>query len=106
MPENTYIVSVEPVPVEDGPDAPMLERLATIAAFRLGSLERRTGHYPVPGALFDMLDCLDGKFLWEMTDEELEADPPTRVDFEVVSVEPAERPPQPSEVRVVVRLPL
>lgn len=101
--QNTYLVSL---PAEaDGPEETLRTRFEVIAAFRLGSLERRTGHYPEVGGAFDMLDCLEGKYLWEMSDQEIADRPPTRIDFEVVSVEPATKPPTPSEVRVVVRLP-
>ncbi len=100
---NTYVVTVDAEP--DGPDAALRSRLARIAAFRLGRLETKTGHYPAVGGTFDMLDCLEGKFLWEMTDEELSQRPPTRIDFEVLDVVPAARPATPSEVRVRVRVP-
>lgn len=42
--------------------------------------------------------------MWEMTDEQLEATPPSRVDFEIVDVDPAEAPGS-GEVRVTVRIP-
>lgn len=103
MPENTYVVTVEPGP--DGPEPALLERLALIAAYRLEGLEDRDGHYPVAGGTFDMLDNLTGRFLWEMSDEELATNPPTRVDFEIVEVDPVERPQQNSQVRVRVRVP-
>ncbi len=104
MPDpHTYHVTIPEEP--GGPDEALRRRFEAIAAFRLQSLDRRTGHYPVPGGAFDMLDCLEGKFLWEMTDEELEARPPSRIDFEVLSVEPLERPKVPSDVRVTVRVP-
>ncbi len=99
----TYVVTV--VEEAGGPGAALRERLATIATFRLQSLDRRTGHYPVVGGYFDMLDSLEGKFLWEMSDAELEQKPPSRIDFEVLSVDPAERSATPSEVRVSVRVP-
>ncbi len=100
---HTYLVTV--VAEQGGPEEEMRERLAVIAAFRLQSLDRRTGQYPVVGGWFDMLDSLEGKFLWEMSDEELERKPPVRIDFELLSVDPAERPLTPTEVRVSVRVP-
>ena len=99
----TYQVALLEEP--GGPDAALRERLARVAAFRLASLDRRQGHYPVVGGAFDMLDGLEGKFLWEMTDEELEASPPSRIDFEVVAVDPVERPATPGDIRVTVRVP-
>lgn len=102
-PPNTYLVTVEAS--AGGPDEKLRARLGTIAAFRLGRLDARTGHYPVAGGAFDMLDCLDGKFLWEMSDAELEARPPTRIDFEVVAVDPVARPATPGTVKVIVRVP-
>lgn len=100
---NTYVVTVEGD--WSGPDAHLRERFATIAAFRLASLDRRLDHYPVAGGAFDMLDNLEGKYLWERTDAEMEASPPTRIDFEVVSVDPVARPAAPGVVRVTVRVP-
>jgi hypothetical protein len=100
---NTYRVTV--MEEEGGPEPALRERLATVAAFRLGRLDEKQGHYPVVDGWFDMLDGFEGKFLWEMTDEELEASPPSRIDFEVVAVDPPERPAVPSEIRVTVRVP-
>lgn len=100
--QNTYLVTV--VETEGGPDAAMRARLATCAAFRLASLERRSGHYPQPGSEFDMLDNFSGPFLWERSDQQMADDPPSRVDYEVLSVDPLTRPDEPGEVRVTVRL--
>ncbi|HRD85766.1 MAG TPA: hypothetical protein PLF63_11400 [Rubrivivax sp.] len=100
--QNTYLVTV--VETEGGPDAAMRTRLATCAAFRLASLERRSGHYPQPGSEFDMLDNFSGPFLWERSDQQMADDPPSRVDYEVLSVDPLTRPDVPGEVRVTVRL--
>lgn len=99
---HTYEVTVAETP--DGPDAAMRQRLATCAAFRLGSLERRTGHYPQAGGAFDMLDNFNGPFLWERSDEQIADDPPSRVDYEVVSVDPPSTPSSPRAVRVTVRV--
>lgn len=100
---HDYVVTV--AEEEEGPEAALRERLATVAAHRLATLEEREGHYPEAGGSFDMLDHLDGPFFWERTDEEMVDDPPTRVDFEVVDVEPAAAPAAPQQVRVTVRVP-
>jgi hypothetical protein len=99
---NTYQVTV--VETHDGPDAAMRERLARCAAFRLESLERRAKHYPRVGGEFDMLDHFEGRFLWERSDEEMVNDPPSRVDYEVVGVDPPEPPATPGLVQVQVRI--
>lgn len=99
----TYQVTV--VETEGGPDAALRERLAVCAVYRLETLEERDGHYPRAGGEFDMLDHLRGPFFWERTDEEMENDPPSRVDYEVVAVDPVEPPPAGGVVRVTVRLP-
>lgn len=100
---HDYIVTVESGP--EGPDAKLAERFAVIAAFRLRSLDRRLGHYPEASAWFDMLDGLEGKYLWEMSDAEVAENPPTRIDFEVLSVDPVVPPTEPGVVRVTVRVP-
>lgn len=99
---NTYQVTV--VETDAGPDPAMRERLARCAAFRLGSLERRTGHYPQVGGEFDMLDHFEGRFLWERSDEEMVDDPPSRVDYEVLAVDPLAPPTAPGVVKVQVRI--
>jgi len=99
---NTYQVTVIDTP--DGPDAALRERLATCAAFRLSRLEQRLQHYPQVGGTFDMLDNFSGPFLWERSDEQMAADPPSRVDYEVVDVDPPFPPSSPQTVKVVVRL--
>lgn len=99
---NTYEVTVSDM--DGGPDAAMRARLATCAAYRLETLEDRNGHYPQPGGEFDMLDHYSGPFFWERSDEELATDPPSRVDYEVISVEPAIKPAEPQTIRVQVRI--
>lgn len=99
---NTYEVTVAETP--GGPDAAMRERLAACAAYRLASLERRTAHYPQAGGQFDMLDNFAGPFLWERSDDDIANDPPSRVDYEVVSVDPASPPSAAQTVRVTVRI--
>lgn len=99
---NTYQVIV--VETTNGPDAAMRERLAQCAAFRLSRLEQRQGHYPRRGGEFDMLDHFEGRFLWERSDEELVDEPPSRVDYEVVAVDPEQPPATPGLVKVMVRI--
>jgi hypothetical protein len=67
-------------------------------------LERRTGHYPQVGGEFDMLDHFEGRFLWERSDEEMVDDPPSRVDYEVLAVDPLAPPTAPGVVKVQVRI--
>jgi hypothetical protein len=99
---NTYEVTIDEMP--GGPDAAMRQRLATCAAYRLASLDRRTGHYPEAGGEFDMLDHFCGPFFWERSQDELANEPPSRVDYEVVSVDPPVRPDAAQTVRVAVRV--
>ena len=99
---NTYEVTI--ADTAGGPDAAMRQRLATCAAYRLASLDRRTGHYPEAGGEFDMLDNLSGPFFWERSQEQLANEPPSRVDYEVVSVDPPTRPEVAQTVRVAVRV--
>jgi hypothetical protein len=96
-----YEVEVQEQP--GGPDARLRERFRRCAERRLAKLEALKGHYPQPGGRFDILDAFEGKFVWEMTPEELGATPPTAVYLEVVSVEPVQRPAS-GRVRVVVRV--
>ena len=99
---HTYQVTIPET--AGGPDGPMRERLATCAASRLAGLEERTGHYTTAGGFFDMLDHFAGHFLWERSDEDLANDPPSRVDYEVIAVDPPTPPAAPQTVRVTVRL--
>ena len=100
--DRTY--EVEVVEEDDGPDAALRDRLATVAAFRLGRLDVREGHYPSVGESFDMLDNFDGPFLWERTDEQLADDPPTA---SISRCSPSTRSSRPAgaHVRVTVRVP-
>lgn len=88
MSAYTYVVDL--LEQEGGPEPALRERFAVVIAYRLGQLEEQRGVYPKPGDSFDFLDAFEGKYLWEMTDAEFEATPPTRVDFEVLEVDPAE----------------
>lgn len=88
-----------------GPEPELRERWATVAAYRLETLEEREGHYPEVGGSFDMLDNFEGKFFWERTDEELEQDPPSSVVFEITAVDPEAPPESPQVVKVTVVVP-
>jgi hypothetical protein len=99
-----YQYTVE-LPAEDGgPEPALRERFATVIARRFQQLEEQKGIYPKAGDTFDFLDAFEGKFVWEMTDAEFEATPPTMVDFEVLAVEPVE-PGGSGPVAVTVRIP-
>ncbi len=100
---NEYLVEMEDQGPE-GPAAPLRERFATCARFRLRQLERRAGHYPRAGGALDIMDGFEGKFVWEATNAELEAHPMSIIDLEVVSVDPPFRPDTHTTVRVVARV--
>ena len=100
MPQ-TYQVEIEPI--ADGPEPELLERFVVCASRRIEKLEPTEG-YPVAGRAFDILDAFEGKYVWEMSPEEFEATPPTRVDLEVVSVDPVDPPTDGRTVTVVARL--
>jgi hypothetical protein len=102
MAAHEYTVEL---PAEDGgPEPELRERFATVIARRLQQLEEQKGVYPKAGDAFDFLDAFEGKFVWEMTDAEFEATPPTMVDFEVLSVDPVE-PAGSGPVAVTARIP-
>ena len=96
--------TVEVLPEDGGPEPELRERFATIIAYRLGQLEEQKGTYPKAGDTFDFMDAFEGKFVWEMTDAEFEATPPTLVGFEVVSVDPVE-PAEAGTVAITARIP-
>jgi len=101
---TTHEYTVEVLPEDGGPEPEPRERFATIGARRLQKLEEQRGTYPEAGDAFDFLDAFEGKFIEEMSDAELEATPPTQVDFEVVDVAPVE-PAGSGSVAVKVRIP-
>ncbi len=74
---------------DDGPEPALRERFAVVAARRLAALEKEGGAYPKAGDAFDFLDAFEGPFVWEMTDAQFEATPPSSIGCEIVSVEPA-----------------
>lgn len=83
-----HTFQVEVAEQEGGPEPELRERFSVCASRRLGKLEATGRPYPKPGDTFDILDAFGGPYVWEMTDEQLAATPPTQVDLEVVSVEP------------------
>ena len=102
MPGYDYTVDI--LAEDGGPEPQLRERLATVIAYRLHQLEEQKGLYPKAGDALDVMDAFEGKFVWEMTDAEFEATPPTLVDVEVVTVDPVE-PAGSGAVFVVVRIP-
>jgi hypothetical protein len=99
-----YEYTVE-LPAEDGgPEPALRDRFATVISRRFTQLEEQKGVYPKAGDAFDFLGAFEGKFVWEMTDAEFEATPPTMVAFEVLSVDPVE-PAGSGPVAVTVRIP-
>ncbi len=89
---------------DGGPEPALRERFGVAASRRLGLLEGEGRAYPKAGEEFDILDAFEGPFVWEMTDEQLEATPPTLIGVEVVSVDP-EADAGSGPVRVVARVP-
>jgi hypothetical protein len=88
---------------DDGPEPGLRQRFGVVASRRLGKLETDGSAYPKAGDDFDFMDPFDGPYIWEMTDEQLEATPPTLIGCEIVSVDPAE-PAADGPVRVVARV--
>lgn len=101
---SAYAYTVDVAAEDGGPEPELRERFATVIAYRLGQLADRDGVYPKAGDAYDFMDAFEGRFIWEMTDADLEATPPTLVDFEVVAVDPAE-PAGSGPVAVSVRIP-
>lgn len=88
---------------DDGPEPGLRERFAVVASRRLGKLEGNGNAYPKAGDAFDFMDAFDGPYVWEMTDAQLEATPPSLIGAEIVSVDPAEAAAD-GPVRVVARV--
>lgn len=101
---SAYEYTVDVLDEDGGPEPELRERFATVIAYRLGQLEDQRGVYPKAGDAFDFMDAFEGPFIWEMTDDDLEATPPSLVDFEVVEVAPVE-PAGTGPVAVTVRIP-
>ncbi|MEQ1736535.1 MAG: hypothetical protein ABL886_09045 [Rhodoglobus sp.] len=87
---------------DDGPEPALRERFGVVASHRLSKLDEDGKAYPKAGDEFDFMDAFEGPYVWEMTDAQFEATPPTLVGAEVVSVEPSE--PTDGPVRVVARV--
>lgn len=87
---------------DDGPEPGLRERFGVVASRRLKVLEEDGNAYPKAGDSFDFMDAFDGPYIWEMTDAEFEATPPSLIGAEVVSVDPVE--PADGPVRVVARV--
>lgn len=102
MPSYDYTVTV--LAEDGGPEPALRERFATVIARRFSQLEDQKGVYPRAGEAHDFMDAFEGPFVWEMSDAEFEATPPTLVDFEIVEVEPTE-PAGSGAVAVTVRIP-
>jgi len=102
MTAYTYVAVI--AEEDGGPEPELRERFAVIVAYRLGQLEDQKGVYPRAGETYDFMDAFEGPYVWEMTDAEFEATPPTLVDFEVLAVDPAE-PAGSGTVTVTVRIP-
>lgn len=88
---------------EGGPEPALRERFGVCASRRLGLLEADGRPYPKAGEAFDVMDAFEGPYVWEMTDAQLEATPPSLIDVEVVSVEP-EVDAGSGPVRIVARV--
>lgn len=85
----THQFTVEFEEQDGGPEPALRERFGVVASRRLGKLAEDGAAYPTAGDSFDFLDAFEGPYVWEMTDAQFEATPPTSVDAEVVSVDPA-----------------
>lgn len=101
---SAYEYTVDVLAEDGGPEPELRERFATVISHRLAKLEDQKSVYPKAGDAFDFMDTFEGPFIWEMTDDDLEATPPTLVDFEVVAVDPVE-PAGSGPVAVTVRIP-
>ena len=95
-----YVVDLDP----EGIEPPLHERFTVIIQRRLEQLEEQQGSYPRAGVPFDFMDAFEGPYVWEMTDAQFEATPPTLVDVEVLEVDPTE-PAGGGAVRVKVAIP-
>ena len=87
---------------DDGPDTALRERFGIVASRRLRVLEEDGRPYPRAGDDVDFMDAFEGPYIWDMTDAQLEATPPSLIGAEVVSVDPPE--PADGPVRVVARV--
>lgn len=102
MSARTYVVDL--LEEAGGPEPSLRDRFVVVIERRFEQLEEQRGVYPKAGDAFDFMDAFAGKFVWEMTDAEFEATPPSLVDFEVLEVDPVE-PVDGGIVHVRVRIP-
>ena len=86
----THEFTVEFDEQDGGPEPELRRRFGVVASRRLQKLEGDGRPYPAAGDEFDFMDAFDGPYVWEMTDAQFEATPPTLIGAEVVSVDPAE----------------
>ena len=101
MTGRAYVVELREE--EGGPEPWLRDRLAIVIERRFHQLQEQQGVSPKAGDVYDVLDAFEGKYVGEMTGAELEAATPTRVDVEVLDVDPAE-PADSGVVHVRVRV--
>ena len=102
---SAYEFDVTFLAEEGGPEPHLVERFNTALTYRLELLDERDGAYPKAGDSSYFLDGFEGPFAWELSDAELEANPPTGVYYDIVSVDPVE-PAGSGRVTVTARVPL
>ena len=102
---SKYEFDVTVVSDEGGPGPELLKRFAVCMTYRLELLDERDNAYPKVGDSSYFLDSFEGKFAWELSDEELEANPPTGVYYNIVEVEPVD-PAGSGRVTVTAEIPV
>ncbi|MBA4246917.1 MAG: hypothetical protein C0444_01290 [Microbacterium sp.] len=102
---SKYEFDVTVVTDEGGPDPELLKRFAVCMTYRLELLDERDNAYPAVGDSSYFLDSFEGKFAWELSDDELESNPPTGVYYDIEHVDPAE-PAGSGRVTVTARIPV
>ncbi|MEN9620900.1 MAG: hypothetical protein RL499_1093 [Actinomycetota bacterium] len=102
---SKYEFDVTVVTDEGGPEPELLKRFAACVTYRLELLDERDNAYPKAGDSSYFLDSFEGKFAWELSDDELEANPPTSVYYDIAEVSPVE-PAGSGRVTVTARIPV
>jgi hypothetical protein len=102
---SKYEFDVTVVSDEGGPGPELLKRFAVCMTYRLELLDERDNAYPAVGDSSYFLDSFEGKFAWELTDDELESNPPTGVYYDIEEVSPVE-PAGSGRVTVTARIPV
>jgi hypothetical protein len=102
---SKYEFDVTVVSGEGGPGPELLKRFAVCMTYRLELLDERDNAYPTAGDSSYFLDSFEGKFAWELSDDELEANPPTGVYYNIVEVEPVD-PAGSGRVTVTAEIPV